>query len=78
MAFVMTCRIAVRWKKGPQPIVVSGMRVVTVTSPLADRFAICYITSLTSNLKRLAIILTRDTPGDGFESVLIISVSFSI
>ena len=36
IAFVITCKIAVRWKKAPAPIVVPGIRALIVISVLAD------------------------------------------
>jgi hypothetical protein len=41
MAFVITCKMVVRWKNGAAPIVVPGMRVGIATSVFAVRVAIC-------------------------------------
>jgi len=40
MAFVMTWRIAVRWKNAAAPIVVPGMRVTIEISPFVPLVAI--------------------------------------
>jgi hypothetical protein len=78
---VITCRIAVLWKNGAAPIVVPGIRVVTVMSLLAVREAIWTTTSeqfrkkYTQDKKERRH--TRESPGEGLASVLIIRVSFS-
>ena len=70
----MTCKMVVRWKNGAAPMVVPGIRVGIVRSDFVVRVAICDgLASKTHNV----IILTRETPGEGLASVLIIIVSIS-
>lgn len=82
MASVITCTMAVRWKKGPAPIVVTANRVVMARSFLVLRDAICTLVSdhERERLRESLEIdrLTRDRPGDGFTSVLTITVSLSV
>lgn len=80
MAFVITCRIAVPWKKGAAPTVVPGMRVVIEISLFKVREAIYRAKSSQGTLSPLGpvnVILTRESPGDGFASVLMITASLS-
>lgn len=41
MAFVITCKMVVRWKNGAAPMVVPGIRVGIAMSVFAVRVAIC-------------------------------------
>jgi hypothetical protein len=75
MAFVITWRIAVRWKKAPAPIVVPGMRVEIKISPLAPLAAIYRETQICARHRLLKP--TRENPGEGLMSVLKIKESFS-
>lgn len=76
MAFAITCKIAVHWKKGAAPIVVPGIRVEIASSVFAARVATYYW--LWKTHAKLWLIRTLDTPGEGLASVLIITVSCSL
>ena len=75
----MTWSIAVPWKNDAALRVTPGIRVVIVMSDWEERVAIWrkYNWSATLNLRRLEGRHTRDNPGEGFASVLMITVSLS-